>query len=282
MNYIQVTFRTDQVEEFANDLLAAFLGEIGFDSFEENGRGLIGYCPENLFSIDEVKQVINSLPIENPKLIQYRTELIEDKNWNSVWEQNEYQPIEISEECIIHPSNKKPAQSYRYDIIINPVQAFGTGYHETTRLILRKLMRYDLSGYNVLDMGTGTAILAIMASMRNAKHIVAIDIDEWSKLNAIENVKLNNIENITVELGDASLLCNYQENFDLVLANINRNILLNDMSEYVSTMKSGATLLMSGFYSEGLQIIQEKAAELGLNYVEHITDNNWVVAEFKL
>ncbi|MFI3297031.1 MAG: 50S ribosomal protein L11 methyltransferase [bacterium] len=282
MNYIQVTFRTDQVEEFANDLLAAFLGEIGFDSFEENGRGLIGYCPENLFSIDEVKQVINSLPIENPKLIQYRTELIEDKNWNSVWEQNEYQPIEISEECIIHPSNKKPAQSYRYDIIINPVQAFGTGYHETTRLILRKLMRYDLSGYNVLDMGTGTAILAIMASMRNAKHIVAIDIDEWSKLNAIENVKLNNIENITVELGDASLLCNYQENFDLVLANINRNILLNDMSEYVSTMKSGATLLMSGFYSEDLQIIQEKAAELGLNYVEHITDNNWVVAEFKL
>ncbi len=282
MNYIQVTFRTDQVEEFANDLLAAFLGEIGFDSFEETTRGLIAYCPENLFNIDEMKQVINSLPIENTELIQYRTELIEDRNWNSVWEQNEYQPIEISDDCIIHPSNKKPAKSYTYDIIINPVQAFGTGYHETTRLILHKLMCSDLSGYNVLDMGTGTAILAIMASMKNAKHIVAIDIDEWSKLNAIENVKLNNIDNIAVELGDASLLSNYENSFDLVLANINRNILLNDMSEYFKTMKCGATLLISGFYSEDLPILQDKASELGLRYIDHTTDNNWVVAEFKL
>lgn len=280
MEYIQVTFRTDMLEDFVKDIIPAFLGEIGFDSFEENNRGVIAYCQKNVFSLDDMKNVIASLPIDNWELITYRIDTIQDNNWNSVWEQTGFQPIEISDNCIIRPKDSNFSKDYKYNIILNPTQSFGSGYHETTRMMLNYLMELSITDNNVLDMGTGTAILAIMASMRDANNVTAIDIDEWSQRNAEENIKLNNLNNISVKLGDASILKTLNKSFDLVLANINRNILINDMEHYCSVMKSGATILFSGFYSEDLIKIQEKGNSLNLTFIDNKEDNNWIAARF--
>lgn len=281
MDYIQVTFRTENVEDYTNDVLAAALGEIGFECFEETARGIVGYCTAEVFDLEAMKTIIASLPISNPSLITFRTDTIADQNWNAVWEQNGYEPIVVNEKCIIHASDKQPDKEYLYNIIINPVQSFGSGYHETTRMILTMLMDdIETAGRSVLDMGCGTGILGIMASMRGAKFVTAIDIDEWSQRNAVENVKANRLTNILVLLGDATLLSSL-EKFDLVLANINRNILLRDISAYILAMNDSAEIIMSGFYSEDLPMLRQQAETLGLKYVTHQEDNNWVAVRFK-
>ncbi len=281
MNYVKVTFRTEDVEEWANDLLASMLGEIGFESFEETSRGIIGYCPAPSFDEAAMKQIVAELPIADASLIAYRIETIADQNWNAVWEQNGYEPIEISSECIVHASNKEISRDYKYDIIINPVQSFGSGYHETTRMILNYLLEMDIDDKAVLDMGCGTGVLGILACLRGAGSLVAIDIDEWSWRNAIENIEANDIEGAEVVLGDASQLADYPKCFDIVLANINRNILLNDMEAYVSTMTPDAYIIMSGFYLDDLAMIQAKAESLGLRYIDHRTDNDWTAVRFQ-
>ena len=280
MEYIKVTFRTEDVEEWANDLLASMLGEIGFESFEETSRGIVGYCPAPAFDEEAMKQSVTELPIADTSLIAYRIETIADQNWNAVWEQNGYEPIEISGECIIHSSNKEVSQEYKYDIIINPVQSFGSGYHETTRMILTYLLDMDIDDKAVLDMGCGTGVLGILACLRGAGSLVAVDIDEWSWRNAIENIEANDIEGAEVVLGDASQLAELPNCFDIVLANIYRNILLNDMEAYVGTMTDGAQLIMSGFYLEDLDMIRQKAESLGLHYLDHKTDNDWTSVRF--
>lgn len=281
MEYIKVTFRTEDVEEWANDLLASMLGEVGFESFEETSRGIIGYCPAPAFDEATMKQTVAELPIADTSLIAYRIETIADQNWNTVWEQNGYEPIEISSECIIHASNKEVSQDYKYDIIINPVQSFGSGYHETTRMILTYLLDMDINDKAVLDMGCGTGVLGILACLRGAGSLVAIDIDEWSWRNAIENIEANDIEGAEVVLGDASQLADFPNCFDIVLANINRNILLNDMEAYVGTMTDNAQLIMSGFYLDDLEMIRQKAESLGLHYLDHKTDNDWTAVRFQ-
>ena len=185
MDYVKVTFRTEDVEEWANDLLASMLGEVGFESFEETSRGIIGYCPAPAFDEAAMKQIVAELPIADASMIAYRIETIADQNWNAVWEQDGYEPIEITSECIIHASNKEISQDYKYDIIINPVQSFGSGYHETTRMILTYLLEMDITDKAVLDMGCGTGVLGILACLRGAGSLVSIDIDEWSWRNAI-------------------------------------------------------------------------------------------------
>ena len=281
MEYIKVTFRTEDVEEWANDLLASMLGEVGFESFEETSRGIIGYCPAPAFDEAAMKQIVAELPIADASMIAYRIETIADQNWNAVWEQNGYEPIEITSECIIHASNKEISQDYKYDIIINPVQSFGSGYHETTRMILTYLLEMDITDKAVLDMGCGTGVLGILACLRGAGSLVSIDIDEWSWRNAIENIEANDIEGAEVVLGDASLLTDYPTCFDIVLANINRNILLADLEAYVSTMTPDSYIIMSGFYLDDLAMIQSKAESLGLRYIDHRTDNDWTAVRFQ-
>lgn len=281
MEYVKVTFRTEDVEEWANDLLASMLGEVGFESFEETSRGIIGYCPAPAFDEAAMKQTVAELPIADASSIAYRIETIADQNWNAVWEQNGYEPIEISSECIIHASNKEVSQDYKYDIIINPVQSFGSGYHETTRMILTYLLDMDINDKAVLDMGCGTGVLGILACLRGAGSLVAVDIDEWSWRNAIENIEANDIEGAEVVLGDASQLADFPNCFDIVLANINRNILLNDMEAYVGTMTDNAQLIMSGFYLDDLDMIRQKAESLGLHYLDHKTDNDWTAVRFQ-
>ena len=280
MEYVKVTYRTEDVEEWANDLLASMLGEVGFESFEETSRGIIGYCPAPAFNEEAMKQIVTELPIADPSSITYRIETIADQNWNAVWEQNGYEPIEITSECTVRPSSKSVSQDYKYDIIINPVQAFGSGYHETTRMILTYLLEMDIDDKAVLDMGCGTGVLGILACLRGAGSLVAIDIDEWSWRNAIENIEANDIEGAEVVLGDASQLADFPNCFDIVLANINRNILLNDMEAYVGTMADNAQLIMSGFYLDDLEMIRQKAESLGLHYLDHKTDNDWTAVRF--
>ena len=281
MDYIKVTFRTEDVEEWANDLLASMLGEVGFESFEETSRGIVSYCPAPSFDEEAMKQIVTELPIADASSIAYRIETIADQNWNAVWEQNGYEPIEISSECIVHASNKEISREYKYDIIINPVQSFGSGYHETTRMILNYLLDMDIDDKAVLDMGCGTGVLGILACLRGAGSLVAVDIDEWSWRNAIENIEANDIEGAEVVLGDASQLADFPNCFDIVLANINRNILLNDMEAYVGTMTDNAQLIMSGFYLDDLEMIRQKAESLGLHYLDHKTDNDWTAVRFQ-
>ncbi|HRS68459.1 MAG TPA: 50S ribosomal protein L11 methyltransferase, partial [Paludibacteraceae bacterium] len=228
MDYQKVTFRLVDAEDFMADILVALLGNNGFESFEETTQGIIAYCPAPSF--DETAMIENITSALPELKYAYRIETIADQNWNKTWEEHHFEPIEINNRCIIHSSRKPILKTVPYDIVINPQQAFGTGTHETTRMMLTYLLDNEIDNKSVLDMGCGTGVLAIMASLRGAKHIEAIDIDSWAQKNAEENIRLNARTNIHVHLGDATLLKN--KLFDIILANINRNILLKDMSVY--------------------------------------------------
>lgn len=278
MRYFEVTFKTTPCTETVNDVLSACLGEIGFESFIENTDGIKGYIQQPIYNESTLKEVIENIPLENVS-ISYKAELMEDKDWNEEWEKNFFQPIVIGNRCVIHSTFHKDVPEAEYDILINPQMAFGTGHHETTSLILEELLDAELQNKSLLDMGCGTSILAILAAMRGAKPITAIDIDTWCVENSKENILLNNIENISVELGDATSL-EGRESFDIVIANINRNILLNDMSFYTACMHKGSEIFMSGFYVSDIDILKEKAESMGLNFMYYKEKNNWAVVKF--
>ena len=206
--------------------------------------------------------------------ISYEIKEAEDKDWNEEWEKNFFQPIVIGDRCCIHSTFHHDTPQVEYDIIINPQMAFGTGHHETTGLIISELLDSDLAGRSLLDMGCGTAILAILARMRGAKPCTAIDIDDWCVRNSDENIALNGVDQISVYHGDASILGD-KGPFDYVIANINRNILLADMAHYVARMNPGATLLMSGFYVEDIAVLRAEAERLGLIWQHHRENNRW-------
>ena len=283
MDYKQVTFRFSiNTAKFVRELLPTYLAEVGFDSFEETAQGIKAYCPADLFDEKVMLDAIKEIPYVEMDKIIFRIADIADRNWNEIWEKTGFEPIEISDECIIRPSDRQPQRQYRYDIIINPVQSFGTGYHETTRMILRMLLDMPaLDGQTVLDMGCGTAVLSILAAMRGAEHVTAIDIDPWSQRNATENVHINGLDGkINVSLGDASALLTSDSRYSLILANINRNILLADMADYVSTLDNGGQLIMSGFYSADMEKIDRCARSLGLSLEEERTDNEWMAVRY--
>ena len=277
MDYKKITFRLQDAEDFMTDLLAATLGDIGFESFEETTQGIIGYCPASSFDEIAMKIAIDELTIKVN--YTYRIEHIADQNWNTTWEENSFEPIEIDNRCVIHSSQKSINKQFIYDIVINPKQAFGTGTHETTQMMLTFLIENNIEGKRVLDMGCGTGVLSIMASLRGAKSIEAIDIDHWSKENTEENNHLNARNNITVKLGDANLLST--QIFDLILANINRNILLNDMDKYVQVLVPNGKLVMSGFYKNDFPLIQQKAESLGLTHISYSENNEWSLGCFE-
>lgn len=278
MKYLEITFTNNPCNEIVNDVLSAELGDIGFESFMEWEKGEKAYVQEALFNQDELDNMIRNFPLEGVN-IEYTIVHAEDKNWNEEWEKNYFQPIVIDDRCCIHSTFHYDAPKAEYEILINPQMAFGTGHHETTSSIIGELLDTDLKDKSVLDMGCGTSILAILASKKGANPVMAIDIDDWCVNNSIDNINLNGIDNITVKHGDASLLKDCTP-FDVIIANINRNILLNDMDKYASCMKKGAELFMSGFYVEDIPIIREKAESLGMKYIHHRAKNNWAAVKF--
>lgn len=280
MKYLEVTFTTHPCNETVNDVVSALAGDIGFESFVECEGGIQAYIQQALFNKEVLDEMISEFPIPNAK-VEYTVKEAEDKNWNEEWEKNFFQPIIIGDRCVIHSTFHRDIPQAEYDIVINPQMAFGTGHHETTSLIIGELLDNDLQGKSLLDMGCGTSILAILARMRGAAPCAAVDIDEWCVRNSLENIKLNGVDRISVFQGDASLLKD-QGPFDVIIANINRNILLNDMKRYVSCMHPGSELYMSGFYVDDIPVIQAEAEHNGLRFVHHKEKNRWAAVKFVL
>ena len=278
MKYIEVAFTVNPVSETANDIIAALAADLGFESFVESPQGTIGYVPSHLYNEQALTDALTDFPMSDTH-ITFTTCEMEDKNWNEEWEKNFFEPIVVDSRCVIHSTFHKDYPQADFDIIINPQMAFGTGHHQTTRLIISYLLDIDLQDKIVLDMGCGTSILAILASMRGAKSLTAIDIDEWCVNNSIDNLALNGIDNINVFQGDASSLAS-EGPFDIIIANINRNILLADMQYYVARMNEGAEIYFSGFYESDLPLIQAEAERLGLHYLSHRVEKEWTAAQF--
>lgn len=274
MNYIEYNFTVSPTEMGA-EILMAELAEVGFDSFEDTPTGIKAYIPKDSWN-EQILQDIYLL--SNPEFtISYQITEIEQVNWNEEWEKN-FSPIVVEDLCTVR-ANFHPVPNTRYDIVITPKMSFGTGHHETTYMMLQQLLPLSLEDTKVLDMGCGTGILAIMAALRGARDITAIDIDPWCVENATENVQQNNCSFITIKEGDVSLIAG--EQYNLILANINRNILLSDIPAYTQALLPQGLLLVSGFYEEDLPAIKEKCQEVGLTYLSHIERNRWVSAKFQ-
>ena len=274
MNYYACSF-TNPDNENLKDMFMELLGEIGFDSFMDTDDGFDAYCQEPLLNEEELNDIMQMEQFANVKLI--KKELIPDQDWNATWEAS-YEPVIINEFCRIRAPFHKVEGSYKYDLIIEPKMSFGTAHHETTSQIIELMLQSDFSGLNLLDMGSGTGVLAILAKKLGSATTVAIDNDEWAYRNALDNIRLNDENEIIVELGDATSLNDRQ--FDVILANINRNILLRDMKEYVKCLVDGGKIFFSGFYEEDLVLIKKEAERLGLTYYNHVTKNNWTAAVF--
>lgn len=276
MSYIEIDFKISPLQPAA-EILVAELSELGFESFVEGEEGLKAYIIEKDYQKSDIDKLF---VMSNPEfIISYNQTKVADQNWNAKWE-SEYEPVFIDDRCYIRAPfhDKKP--HVEFNILIEPKMSFGTAHHETTYQMIQLLLEEDVSGKAVLDMGCGTAVLAILAKMKNAATVYAIDNDEWAYNNALENVQRNRFDDIIVEEGDASLLKG--RTFDLIIANINKNILLADMYAYVDAMVTNSRIFFSGFYEEDLSDIKKKAKQLGLKYEKHIVRHNWVAAVFYL
>ena len=278
MKYLEFAFHTTPCTEVVNDVLSAVLGEVGFESFVEQADGIAAYIQKDLYSENALKEALANFPLPDTQ-VEYTYQEVEDKDCNEEWEKNFFQPIMIGDRCVIHSTFHHDIPQAEYDIVINPQMAFGTGHHETTSLIIGELLDNNLQGKSLLDMGCGTSILAILARMRGAVPCTAIDIDEWCVRNSLENIELNGVDRISVFQGDASALKG-KGPFDVIIANINRNILLNDMKQYVSCMHPGSELYMSGFYVDDIPVIQAEAERNGLHFVHHKEKNRWAAVKF--
>jgi ribosomal protein L11 methyltransferase len=268
---VRITASLDQA-----DILLAELGEIGFDIFEDSDTGLIAYCQTDLFDLVVFKDLISRYQFLGP--IQYEIQEIQKQNWNAVWETN-YDPIRIADLVFIRANFHPSEPGYQIEIVINPKMSFGTGHHETTFQMSQALFDLNLTGKSVLDAGTGTGILAFVAKKLGATFVRGFDIDEWSVENSIENASLNACEE--VEFGRGTILDESARMYDVLLANINRNILLDEMDEYADRIVSGGDLLLSGFYTEDIPMLVERAEALGLNYVSQSEKNRWACLRFK-
>lgn len=297
MKYLEFTFTTCPANEAVQDVLAAVLAEVGFDSFvhtdsldlprkaqTDNPEAPIfedkadvdqfkAYIPQQQYDAAALEAALADFPLPEVT-IRYEQVEAEDKNWNEEWEKNYFQPLNVEGRCVIASTFHKDVPRAEYNITIDPRMSFGTGHHATTSQMISRILQDDMTGLEVLDMGCGTSILAILARMRGAAHCTAVDIDEWCVSNSLENIALNHIDGIDVCLGDASVLAD-KGPFDLVIANINRNILLADLCRYVPRMKPGAAIYMSGFYTEDVPVLQETCESLGLKLVDVHSMDNW-------
>ncbi len=275
-DYMQVRLDVEPCSEMATDILAAALAEIGYESFVPDEAGVTAYVPQGAYNENALADVVACFPMEEVD-IRTAVVLVPGQDWNEEWEKNYFKPITVGDECVIHSTFHTDYPSARYDISIDPKMAFGTGHHETTTLMLQAILATDVEGHSVLDMGCGTAVLALLHRMKGATPVVAIDIDEFATENAVENIRLNGVSDIDVRLGGVETL--RQERFDFVFANINRNILLADMHAYATRMASGSHIFMSGFYIEDIPLIQAEAEQQGLRFLGYAEKNRWVVVE---
>lgn len=260
----------------ATDLLAYLLGEAGYESFVPDDKGLTAYVPAALYSDEAVRTALEEFCFD--ATVTASAELVEGRDWNAEWERNYFRPIVVGERCVVHSSFHTDVPKAEYDIVIDPKMAFGTGHHATTSLILTRLLDMDLQGRSLIDVGTGTGILAILAAMRGAVPVAGIEIDRFAWENACDNVRLNGHPEIAVLCGDASLLQSLAP-ADVVVANINRNVILGDIRAYAAAMRPGATLLLSGFYEADCAMVEEAAVAAGLTAAGRTVRDNWACVE---
>lgn len=273
MNYIGYYFEIEPLQP-GSDILIAELGEEGFESFVETEKGISAFIQKKDWHKDILKniQILSSGEFR----ITFTYEEIEQVNWNTEWEKN-FEPIRVNDTVSVRaPFHEKT--DLPYEIVIEPKMSFGTGHHETTHLMIQQLLNVDLKDKTVLDMGSGTGILAIMAELRGAKSVDAIDIDDWCYENAMENAERNNCKKIQVFKGDAALLA--EKNYDVIIANINRNVLINDLPVYYKCLNKEGVLLLSGFYREDIPYIRKAATGLGLKESDLLEKNNWISLKF--
>ncbi len=265
--------------ETVTDVLAAMLAEDGFESFCPDHAGMTAYIRKDDYCGDKLRALLEELPFQDIT-VTAATHTVEGQDWNSEWEKHYFKPIVVGNECVIHSSFHTDYPVCKHDIVIDPKMAFGTGHHATTSQIIEQLLDLPLKGKNVIDMGTGTGILAILAAMRGAEHVTAIEIDPAAEANARENVVTNGHPEIDVHLGDASLLKGMHA--DIFIANINRNIITGDMAAYATTLKAGGLMLLSGFYESDIPVVVNAAKPFGLSEETHtVKGDNWTCLVLK-
>lgn len=279
MEYTKISFKIEPDNELYREILIAELEAAGFESFAETEEGVETYLPSALYPEDPInyKLYFKDKPFS---IKHYTIEKIPDQDWNEVWEKNYFKPVLINEQCLIRAPFHSEYPKAKYEIIIEPKRAFGSGHHETTYLMVSEILQIDLAGKKVLDMGCGTGILGILASLKGSESITCIDIDEWACHNSLENTGNNHITNIEVKYGGVDLLKGYK--YDVIFANIQRNILLNDMSSYRDSLNKNGQLLISGFYLDDLPAIHQKAYSLGLKLIGRRERNRWLALKFTL
>ena len=295
MRYFEVTCKIQPFSQDAADVLSASLAEIGFESFSQSDDGLLAYIQQSVWNEDKMQEVVQNFCLPEVK-ISYSKAEAPDEDWNQVWEEEGFQPVMVSDEIVVHDVKHADVPQVRYDILITPRLSFGTGSHETTRLILRTLAQLDLDGKHIIDAGTGTGILAIMAIKRGAASVFAYDTDEWSVENTKDNLLLNGIAyrdfkdlkdfkdlndlSVIVAIGDSSVL-EGQEKADLLIANINRNILLQDLPRFAKAVKPKGQMILSGFYLEDAQALTEAAEKLGFSLLKTESEQEWAMLLFE-
>lgn len=275
----------DELLQPARELLSAAACEAGFEAFEDTDNGIAGYVQRPLYDKEALDAAIADYMPEGTQ-VTYNIEEVPDQDWNQDWEDQGFEPIGVSDNLVIYDAKHTDMSMFAGDdgvmrIFIEARNAFGTGTHQTTRMILRRLLGMDLTGKSVLDCGCGTGILGIVALRLGANRVLGYDIDEWSSENAKHNAALNGVDNLDVLLGDASVLDGVKEDFDVVIANINRNILLNDMTAFRSHLKTGGKLILSGFYETDVPMLEQAAQSNGLTIIDVVTDGEWACAMFE-
>lgn len=276
MKYFEVDFQLSPLSQDACDILAALTADAGFESFEETQHGIRGYVQQPLLDRQALEDIVNNFPIMGTNII-YTINKAEDKDWNEQWEQEGFEPIIVGNNRLaIHDGRHLPSQPADISVEIDARQAFGTGTHETTQMICEWMLDMPMKGLRVMDAGCGTGILGIVALKLKASHVTAYDIDEWSSDNTRHNAVINRVDSqLSVYCGDASLLDSKTADYDLVLANINRNILLNDMPRFCQIMKQDAKLILSGFYTEDIPLLEARGKELGLTLTGAKNRDKW-------
>ncbi len=272
MTYTKISIKTDTLPEFLPDILIAKLSEMGIESFEEQNVQLIAFAKQSDVSIDEISEFLTQM------LIEYSVDEVKEENWNKKWEES-FKFVEVDDQVFIYANFHEPDKSYPYQIKIHPKMAFGTGHHQTTRLVIRHMLNLDFKGKSVLDFGTGTGVLAILAEMMGAKEVLGIDTDEWSVNNALENIEINACHSIDIKQDNGDGLTG-ENNYDIVLANINRNALLNRKNIILQQLKSDAVLILSGLLDTDLEDIKAAYEETGLKFESVKQENEWIAVFF--
>jgi ribosomal protein L11 methyltransferase len=277
MQYIKAILKFENIEDYQQDLLISDLADLGFDTFEDSEGGFTAFVIATNFNEADFKNLLQSYADDFAST--YSLENVADENWNAEWEKN-FSPLIIDDQCYVRATFHEPRPEFPYEIVIDPKMAFGTGHHQTTTMVMQYILATDVKGANILDMGCGTGILAILAAKLGAKSLTAIDYDDICYESTIENASLNNVDNLIAFCGSKEIIPN--DAYDIIFANINRNILLDQIHRYAEVLKNGGKIFFSGFYLEpDLAMITEECAKYNISFVNHKQNGDWVAAQFE-